>query len=133
MRLLLIAVLAALVANCSMDKFVERFLTPEEKTLLRSAVDDVARSDVADLSKKVSPELASEVAGAMPNMHAALPPAPFDLAARSANFNSSNGTRDMQVVYEATGKGVHAVVYLTMHTAGGHTTITAMRVERTGS
>jgi hypothetical protein len=133
MRLFLIAILAAFVSACSPNKFVENFLTPEEKGLVRSVVADVSRSDSADLAKKVPPELAGKVAEAMPMMHAALPPAPFELAATNVNFNTTDGTRVVNAVYQAKGQGARAVVKLSMQTSSGHTVLTAIHVERTAS
>lgn len=130
MRLFLIAVLAVLVSACSPNKFVERFLTPEEKSLVRSAVDDISRSDSADLSKMVPPELVGKVAEAMPFMHLALPPPPFELSATNVNFNTSNGVRVVNAVYQAKGKDARAVIQLTMQTSGGHTILNSIHVER---
>jgi hypothetical protein len=131
MRLIQIALFAAFVAACSPSKFVERFLTPEEQQLVRSAVNDVSRSDSADLAKKVPPELAGKVAEAMPFMHLALPPQPFELSATNVNFNTTGGVRVVNAVYQAKGKDARAVVQLTMQTSAGHTLLTAIHVERT--
>ena len=131
MRAVFIAICFLLLSACSSAKLEQMLLTPQEQTLVRDAVNDVARGDSASLSKRVPPELAPKVAIAMPNMHRALPPPPFQLSFTNGRWVSNGATREVDAVYEAKSKGAWALVETTLATTAGKTMLTSIDVQQT--
>lgn len=130
MRLIFIAVLALLVASCSASKLEESALTPQERSLVRGALQDVSRGDSSTLSKKVDPNLAPKIAPALGEMRAQLPPPPLEVSFANANWNLTGGTRTVNAIYQVEGRSAWALADVTLQTSSGRTTITGLYIQK---
>lgn len=133
MRFSVLVFLVGGLASCSPTKLAESVLTTQERAVIRGAIDDVARNDIADLQKRMAPELAPKVGEAMPAMTRALPPPPLEVSVTTANWTSDGATRQTHAVYQVKGKGGWALIDATTRTSGGRTQLTGLYVQATPS
>ena len=131
MRLVLLIFLTAFVAACSPNKLEKTAMTPEERSLVRNALQDVTLNDTGKLAQKVPPELAPKLSQAMPAMRAALPEPPFDLSMANASWNMTGSVRRVHAIYELRGKNGWALVDTTMESSGGRTLLTGLYIQKT--
>ena len=132
MRIVLLVFLTAFLWACSPSKLEETALSPQERALVRNALQDVTLNDTGKLAQKVPPELAPKLSEAMPAMRAALPEPPFDLSMTNANWNMTGAIRRVHAIYELKGKNGWALVDTTMESSGGRTLLTGLYIQKTG-
>jgi len=129
MRLFLIAVLFLVGGACSLNEIPEGLLRPNERALIREAVDDVSRQDLRSLSKKMPPELTAKVEAVFPAMHRALPESPLELTALNTNVNLVGDDRLAQAVYQVKGRNGWALVEVAVQTSQGRTQLAALYIQ----
>ncbi|MES2120903.1 MAG: hypothetical protein V4513_10045 [Pseudomonadota bacterium] len=131
MRLILLAFLASCLVGCTPDKLEESALSPQERALVRAAIQDVANNDAGKLAQRVPPQAAPKVASAMPLMRTALPQGPFEVSLAAANWNTVGSSRRMNAVYEVKGKDGWALVEATIESSGGRLLLDEIYFQRT--
>ena len=131
MRSILLALACVLLAACSPSKLAESMLTPDERSVMRGALDDVAKGDAASLSKKMPAEVAVKIPEAMPVMRQALPPQPFEISVVNANWTSNGSAREAHAVYQVQGRSAWALVEATTATVDNRTQLVSIYVTRT--
>jgi len=131
MRKILLVMLVLLTAACSQSDLVEKGLTPQERAVMRGAIDDISRGDSASLLKKAPPALAGPIQSSFEPMRRALPQAPLEISAANADWVSGNGVRTGHAVYQVHGKSGWALLEATTRTSGGRTTLVGIYVKST--
>lgn len=131
MRSIFIAAILIVLGGCSPSSLIEKGLTPQERGVIRGAIDDITRGDGASLAKKMPPELASRIQPAMPRMREALPSPPLQISLTGANGTGGQGKRELEAVYEVHGKTGWALVQASTETSAGNTLLTSIYVQRT--
>jgi hypothetical protein len=129
MRLLLIALLAALIAGCSPGKWPEQLLKEDERAFIQAAVDDVAREDAVALSAKVPPELRPAIQANLPAMRRALPAPPHKLTAVYTNVDLIGDGRTAEALYQIEGSDGWATLDVTVRTSGGAKQLAGLYLE----
>jgi hypothetical protein len=127
----LVAILLTLLCACSPSKLVENALTPQERTTVQGAIDDLSRGDSASLAKKLPLELAPKIESAFGPMRQALPARPLELSLTNANWTTDGQTRSMKAVYQVKGASGWALVEASTVTAQGRTLLTGFYIQRT--
>lgn len=130
MRLGLIAFLGALLISCSSNQLEETALSPDERALVRGAVNDIARDDVAALSKKLRPEMAGQIPSVFKQMRAQLPSQPLKLSLSDAKWNVVGSARTTEAVYIVEGRSGWALVDVVMESSDGRSIIAGMHVTK---
>jgi hypothetical protein len=133
MRAVLFALMMLILSACSTSAVIETQLTPQERTLIRGAIEDISRGDGPALAKKVPPELTAKIAPALPQMQRALPSGPLEISLDNMDWRSINGTRSAHAVYQVHGQSGWALVEATTQSGGRTTTLTGIFVQKTAT
>lgn len=133
MRATLIAFIMFFASACSPSNFIEKGLKPQERAVIRGAIDDISRRDDASLAKKMVPELATKVAPVLRQMQQAMPTPPLDVSLNKANWTVGGEVRNLDAVYQVHGKSGWALVEATTQTSQGRTLLTGIYVQPTAT
>jgi hypothetical protein len=133
MRTALIAFIMFFASACSPSNLIEKGLTPQERSVIRGAIDDISRRDNASLAKKMQPELATRAAPVLGQMQQALPTPPLEISLTKANWTVLRGTRNLDAVYQVHGKSGWALVEATTQSSQGRTLLTGIYVQPTAT
>jgi hypothetical protein len=128
MRSLFIALFLIILTSCSPSKALESGLRPQERAVIRGAIDDIARGDAASLAKKTPPELTPKLQPAFGKMQQMLPSPPLEVTLTNANWTVGSADRSLHAVYEVHGRNGWALVEATAQTSGGRTLLTGIYI-----
>lgn len=130
MRFIIVALMAICAAGCTADRLERYASTPQERELIRAAIQNVAQNDASKLSLEVQPDIAPKIAGAMPAMRAALPEGPFKFSFQNGSWSASGNIRRLHAIYSVQGKNGWALVDVTAVTADGRTLLNGLYIQR---
>jgi len=131
MKFVLLVFISALVAACSPNKLEQTAMSPEERGLVRNALQDVALNNPGKLAQKIPPELVPKLSKAMPAMRAALPEPPFELSLTNANWTMTGSVHRVHAIYQLKGRNGWALVDTTLASSGGRTLLTGLYIQKT--
>lgn len=130
MRTALLALLTFVISACSPNSLIEKGLSLQERSVIRSAIDDISRGDGPALAKKMPPELAPKVPGALPQMQQGMPKSPLEVSVLNVNWTNSGGARTAHAVYQVHGASGWALVDATTQTDAKSTLLTGIYVQQ---
>lgn len=133
MRNIFVVLLLLLLIACSASGAIERGLKPQERAIIRGAVDDLARGDTGALSRKMPAELATKLRQVEPVMKEAMPAPPLKVTILNARWLITGQDRRANAVYQVEGRSGWALVEADTLTSGGKTVLTGFYVRRTPS
>jgi len=126
----LLAICLFLLGSCSPSKVVENQLTPQERAVIRGAIDDIARGDTEALKRKMHPALAGKVLAAEPAMRRAMPAPPLQVSILNVFRSIGSHSRKVSALYQVHGRNGWATVRVQAHSQDGQTAVTAIYVQR---
>jgi hypothetical protein len=129
MRAYIAALPIVAISACSPSSVIENSLNPQERTVIRGAVNDIARGDAVSLTRKVPRQLAPRIGAATEPMHDILPKPPLEVSLVNANWTSAGGARRLDALYEVHGQSGWALVEARTQTFESKTQLTGIYVQ----
>jgi hypothetical protein len=133
MRNIFVALSLLFLVACSASDAVEKGLKPQERNVIRGAIDDVARGDTGALSQKMPAELAAKLRNVEPVMRNAMPTPPLKVTILNARWSITGQDRRANAIYQIEGRSGWALVEADTLTSAGKTMLTSFYVRRTPS
>jgi hypothetical protein len=128
MKRLLLGLLLLFMTACSMQAALETFASPEDQAFARAAIADVATGRTDDLNAKLMPQLRPALGPNLPAMQQLLPHGPLKLVGAHVFANLSQGTKQVNMTWEATHGKRYALISTTLLHAGPVTQLMELRV-----
>ena len=128
MKRLLLGLLLLFAGGCSMQAALDKFASPEDQSFARAAIADVAAGRTDDLDAKLMPQLRPALAPNLPAMQQLLPRGPLKLVGAHVFANLSQGTKQVNMTWEATDGKRYAIVSTTLLHAGPVTQLMELRI-----
>src|SRR3954471_15788644 len=118
MKHLLLGLLLLFTAGCSTQAALNKFAPPADQAFARAAIADVATGRIDDLNARLMPQLRPVLAPSLPLMQQLLPHGPLKLVGAHMLTNLGQGSKQVNMMWEASDGRRFVLVSTTILHAG---------------